>query len=97
MVKRRVIPCLDVAEGRVVKGVNFRNLRADAGIVAGPSHCRILVRRLRVRDEALEGAEVRLLTEEKATGVNSSRWMGKSNSSHSNVEAIWISSPRSAK
>jgi cyclase len=27
MVKRRVIPCLDVAEGRVVKGVNFRNLR----------------------------------------------------------------------
>ena len=27
MVKRRVIPCRDVAEGRVVKGVNFRNLR----------------------------------------------------------------------
>jgi len=27
MVKRRVIPCLDVAEGRVVKGVNFVNLR----------------------------------------------------------------------
>jgi cyclase len=27
MVKRRVIPCLDVAEGRVVKGVNFRDLR----------------------------------------------------------------------
>lgn len=26
----RVIPCLDVAKGRVVKGVNFRNLR-DAG------------------------------------------------------------------
>lgn len=26
----RVIPCLDVANGRVVKGVNFRNLR-DAG------------------------------------------------------------------
>ncbi len=26
----RVIPCLDVADGRVVKGVNFRNLR-DAG------------------------------------------------------------------
>ena len=23
----RVIPCLDVAEGRVVKGVNFENLR----------------------------------------------------------------------
>jgi cyclase len=27
---RRIIPCLDVAEGRVVKGVNFVNLR-DAG------------------------------------------------------------------
>jgi cyclase len=26
----RVIPCLDVAAGRVVKGVNFLNLR-DAG------------------------------------------------------------------
>ena len=26
----RVIPCLDVDEGRVVKGVNFANLR-DAG------------------------------------------------------------------
>ena len=27
MVKKRVIPCLDVADGRVVKGVNFQNLR----------------------------------------------------------------------
>jgi cyclase len=27
MVKKRVIPCLDVAAGRVVKGVNFRDLR----------------------------------------------------------------------
>src|SRR5512136_53138 len=27
---KRIIPCLDVAEGRVVKGVNFVNLR-DAG------------------------------------------------------------------
>ena len=26
----RVIPCLDVDDGRVVKGVNFQNLR-DAG------------------------------------------------------------------
>ena len=26
----RVIPCLDVADGRVVKGVNFENLR-DSG------------------------------------------------------------------
>ncbi|MEO0761473.1 MAG: HisA/HisF-related TIM barrel protein, partial [Pseudomonadota bacterium] len=30
MLKIRVIPCLDVAEGRVVKGVNFVDLR-DAG------------------------------------------------------------------
>ncbi|MDD4562986.1 MAG: HisA/HisF-related TIM barrel protein, partial [Syntrophomonadaceae bacterium] len=26
----RIIPCLDVHEGRVVKGINFENLR-DAG------------------------------------------------------------------
>src|SRR5246127_1107582 len=30
MLKVRIIPCLDVAGGRVVKGVNFVNLR-DAG------------------------------------------------------------------
>ncbi len=30
MLTKRVIPCLDVKEGRVVKGVHFRNLR-DAG------------------------------------------------------------------
>ena len=30
MLKTRVIPCLDVAEGRVVKGINFVDLR-DAG------------------------------------------------------------------
>ena len=27
MLARRIIPCLDVKEGRVVKGVNFLNLR----------------------------------------------------------------------
>ncbi|MBY0438794.1 MAG: imidazole glycerol phosphate synthase subunit HisF, partial [Burkholderiales bacterium] len=30
MLARRIIPCLDVAGGRVVKGVNFVDLR-DAG------------------------------------------------------------------
>ena len=30
MLKNRIIPCLDVAEGRVVKGINFVGLR-DAG------------------------------------------------------------------
>src|SRR5882724_11895737 len=30
MLTKRIIPCLDVAKGRVVKGVNFVNLR-DAG------------------------------------------------------------------
>ena len=30
MLKIRIIPCLDVADGRVVKGVNFVNLK-DAG------------------------------------------------------------------
>jgi Histidine biosynthesis protein len=31
MLKTRLIPCLDVANGRVVKGVNFVNL-TDAGV-----------------------------------------------------------------
>ena len=26
MKKKRIIPCLDVRDGRVVKGVNFKNL-----------------------------------------------------------------------
>ena len=30
MLSKRIIPCLDVKDGRVVKGVNFVNLR-DAG------------------------------------------------------------------
>ena len=30
MLAKRIIPCLDVENGRVVKGVNFLNLR-DAG------------------------------------------------------------------
>ena len=30
MLARRIIPCLDVKDGRVVKGINFVNLR-DAG------------------------------------------------------------------
>ena len=30
MLAKRIIPCLDVNNGRVVKGVNFVNLR-DAG------------------------------------------------------------------
>ncbi len=34
MLKIRVIPCLDVKDGRVVKGVNFVDLR-DAGDHAG--------------------------------------------------------------
>ena len=30
MLTRRIIPCLDVKDGRVVKGINFEGLR-DAG------------------------------------------------------------------
>ena len=30
MLKKRIIPCLDIKDGRVVKGVNFVGLR-DAG------------------------------------------------------------------
>jgi cyclase len=34
MLKRRIIPCLDIKDGRTVKGVNFLNLR-DAGDPVG--------------------------------------------------------------
>ena len=30
MLKRRIIPCLDIKDGRTVKGINFINL-IDAG------------------------------------------------------------------
>ena len=35
MLTKRVIPCLDVKDGRVVKGVNFVSLRDAARTVAG--------------------------------------------------------------
>ena len=31
---KRIIPCLDVDHGRVVKGINFLNLRRAQGLVA---------------------------------------------------------------
>jgi cyclase len=34
MLAKRIIPCLDVDKGRVVKGVKFQNLR-DAGDPVG--------------------------------------------------------------
>ena len=34
MLSKRIIPCLDVKDGRVVKGINFVNLR-DAGSAVG--------------------------------------------------------------
>ncbi|HMH23231.1 MAG TPA: HisA/HisF-related TIM barrel protein, partial [Puia sp.] len=30
MLTKRIIPCLDIKDGRVVKGINFENIR-DAG------------------------------------------------------------------
>jgi len=41
MFKVRVIPCLDVKDGRVVKGVNFVNLRDAGGIIGDRSLDRI--------------------------------------------------------
>ena len=35
MLKVRVIPCLDVKDGRVVKGVNFVSLRDAGGVIGG--------------------------------------------------------------
>jgi cyclase len=36
MLAKRIIPCLDVKDGRVVKGINFVNLR-DAGDPSNPA------------------------------------------------------------
>ncbi len=36
MLKNRIIPCLDVKNGRVVKGINFVDLK-DAGDPVEPS------------------------------------------------------------
>ena len=38
----RVIPCLDVDAGRVVKGVNFENLRDATGLRARAMMCMVL-------------------------------------------------------
>jgi len=35
MLAKRIIPCLDIKDGRVVKGVNFVNLRDAGDPVAG--------------------------------------------------------------
>jgi imidazole glycerol phosphate synthase subunit HisF len=32
MLTKRIIPCLDVNRGRVVKGVNFLNLRVESAL-----------------------------------------------------------------
>ncbi|MFR7633164.1 MAG: HisA/HisF-related TIM barrel protein, partial [Streptococcus salivarius] len=37
MLKKRIIPCLDVKDGRVVKGVNFVNL-TDVGDPVDSAH-----------------------------------------------------------
>jgi cyclase len=42
---RRIIPCLDVLDGRVVKGIRFRNHR-DAGDIVGQA--------IRYRDEGAD-------------------------------------------
>ena len=47
MFTKRIIPCLDVNEGRVVKGINFVDLK-DAGdprtLLRGPQHLQNLWR-----------------------------------------------------
>src|SRR5512137_879 len=41
MKKIRIIPCLDIKEGRVVKGINFVNLRdARDPVEAAEAYCR---------------------------------------------------------
>jgi imidazole glycerol-phosphate synthase subunit HisF len=44
MFKVRVIPCLDVKDGRVVKGVNFVNLRDTGDSIEAAIDCKSLGR-----------------------------------------------------
>ena len=73
-----------------------RNERAARGMVRGPSHCLITVRRPRVRAEEGAGAALGFFIPLKATGTLYSPLTGKS-SEQAKVEARWTSSPRSTK
>jgi hypothetical protein len=60
--------------------ISARSLRAERERVRGPRYCRIAVRRPRAREEAGPGAGELFFNALKATGVNSSRFNGKSTS-----------------
>ena len=54
MITKRIIPCLDVRSGRVVKGTNFEGIKDVAGLTPGsrsklPIPCTIRWRMLRWR------------------------------------------------
>ena len=57
-VRVRVIPCLDVADGRVVKGVNFVHLKDAGDPVEGLSRGRESVHLLANRAQAEPGVRV---------------------------------------
>ena len=46
MLKNRIIPCLDVKNGRVVKGINFVNLK-DAGDPVEQAKFTLIVERMK--------------------------------------------------
>ena len=66
MLAKRIIPCLDIKDGRVVKGVNFVNLR-DAG---DP------VEQARLYDK--QGADELVFLDISATNVRARAAAGKS-------------------
>ena len=66
MLTKRVIPCLDVKDGRVVKGVNFVSLR-DAGDpveLAAPTTARVRTRSSFLDITATSSIDVQLRTSE---------------------------------
>ena len=63
--KARVIPCLDVKDGRVVKGVNFVDL-IDAGDPVEAAKWYVLSRRAGLKDPGLEDFYLGLNEEQQA-------------------------------
>ena len=55
MLKNRIIPCLDVKNGRVVKGINFLDLLSSNNIISSKSEARRILKNngLKINDQII--------------------------------------------